>query len=232
MITLARQDVLLNDVGVSWPHWARDNSPVDRIVMISGTEVHGWRTPRQIAGIATAPAPQVLGLHAWDDAREGLAIGTPWVIFDIEKLIRMLLRQSPLAYRVLASHLCAVDIAPIDREFILNAAVTQQLVRNIGLEAKNTIATTHRRDDVLGILAELAAGWALARGHVDLHAAAVLGTHPEWNDLDLESDADLRRAILSLSDELLSLEAPLPERPADYDGLSTWLVNRRLQTVS
>lgn len=232
MITLARQDVLLNDVGVSWPHWARENHPVDRIVMISGTEVHGWRTPRQIAGISTAPATQVLGLHAWDDAREGLAIGTPWVIFDIEKLVRMLLRQSPLAFRVFASHLCAVDIAPIDREFILNAAVTQQLVRNIGLEAKNTITTTHRRDDVLGILAELAAGWALARGHVDLHAAAVLGTHPEWNDLNLESDADVRRAILSLADELLNVGAALPELPADYDGLSTWLVNRRLQTLS
>ena len=232
MITLARQDVLLNDVGVSWPHWARENSPVDRIVMISGTEVHGWRTPRHIAGISTAPAAQVLGLHAWDDAREGLAIGTPWVIFDIEKLVRMLLRQSPLAFRVLASHLCAVNITPIDREFILNAAVTQQLVRNIGIESKNTIKTTQRRDDVLGVLAELAGGWALARGHVDLHAAAVLGTHPEWHDLDLESDVDVRRAISSLADELLNIEAVLPERPANSDGLSTWLVNRRLQTLS
>jgi hypothetical protein len=200
--------------------------------MISGTEVHGWKTPRHIAGISTAPAAQVLGLHSWDEAREGLAIGTPWVIFDIEKLIRMLLRQSPLAYRVFASHLCAVNTAPMDREFILNAAVTEHLVRNIGIEAKNTVESTHRRDDLLGVLAELAAGWALARGHADLHAAAVLGTHPEWNALDLESGTDIRRAILSLSDELLTTEIALPDHPSDYDGLSKWLVNRRLKTVS
>lgn len=226
MISLDRPDVVLNDFGVSWPHWVREHGPVDRIALISGPEVHGWATPRQIGGYYTNSATRVLGLAAWDDAREGVASGAPWVIFDTEKLLRMLLRQSPLAFRILASHVCTLDVLPADRQFLISAAVTRQMVLNIAAEGSSP--SSPRRDSELQTLAELTIGWALARGHADLHAASLLATHPEWSDVDLENRSDVARAIAALRLELQTSQVALPNQPADYEGLSRWLVERRL----
>lgn len=229
MIALDRQDVQLNDFGVSWPHWVRDHGPVDRIAVIAGPEVHGWPTARQIGGFISTPASTVLSLKQWDDAREGVILGAPWVIFDIEKLVRMLLRQSPLAFRIVASHVCAHEVNPADRRYLLQAATSAQLVRNIAAESASP--QSRRKDTQLNTLAELTAGWALARGHADLHAATVLGSHPQWAQLDTSSPDDVARAIDALRLELQTCDVALPEQPSGYDGLSRWLVDRRHQAA-
>lgn len=230
MIALDRHDVQLNDFGVSWPHWVRDHGPVDRIAVIAGPEVHGWPTARQIGGYVSTPADTVLGLKPWDDAREGVVLGAPWVIYDIEKLVRMLLRQSPHAFRIVASHVCAHEILSADRRFLLESAVAAQLVRNIA--AESATPPSLRKDTQLNTLAELTAGWALARGHADLHAATVLGAHPQWAQLDLTNPNDVARAIEALRHELQTCDVALPEQPSNYDGLSRWLVDRRQQAAS
>ena len=232
MITLARQDVTRHETGVSWPHWVRDNGPVDRLVCTSGLEAVGWPTPRGVCGAYTTPIDAVLGLKAWDDAREGVVVGDPWVIFDIEKLVRMLLRQSPIAYRFFASHVCLHEISTMDRQRILNSAVSAQMVRNIAIEAQNELPSLTRRGALLEQLASVTTGWALARGIADLHAETILKTHPEWSDLDVTNREDIRRAATALAADLLTTEVALPVAPSDYDGLSQWLVQRRLQTLT
>lgn len=232
MITLARQDLSHHQSGVSWPHWAREHGPVDRLVYLSGPEVNGWATPRHIGGVFTTRAADVMGLRSWDDAREGVASGDPWVIFDIEKAVRMLLRQSPLAYRLFASHVCLHEVLPLDRLFVLNAAVCAKMVRNIALEAQNAASRTNRMDALLAQLANLTSAWALARGQADLHAQTILPTHPEWGKLDLNDVDALKFAVKRFAEELLVSEVALPESPADYDGLSRWLVQRRIQTLT
>lgn len=61
--------------------------------------------PARFGGIVVQPAEVVLGLRGWEDAFEGILAGsnTPYVFFELEKIIRMMLRQSPMALEILAA---------------------------------------------------------------------------------------------------------------------------------
>ena len=54
-------------------------------------------------GVFVAPAASVLGLKAWEDAYEGLYRERPWVIFELEKILRMMFAGSSLALEILGS---------------------------------------------------------------------------------------------------------------------------------
>ena len=64
----------------------------------------GW-APGRWGGVFVQPATDVLGLRAWEDAWEGVLKDNshPWAMFELEKIMRMLLAGSGLAFDILAS---------------------------------------------------------------------------------------------------------------------------------
>lgn len=77
--------------------------PVVHHVAYRGAAVTGIEQKPAFAGIVIHPAKTVLALPGWEDAFEFVDDGALHTLFDLEKLIRMLLHGSHLAMQVLGS---------------------------------------------------------------------------------------------------------------------------------
>jgi hypothetical protein len=156
------------------------------------------------------------GLRPWDDALEGDSPG-PWVLFEVEKLVRMALHQSGLAFEALASAHCWGDF--LARE-VANAAATQGLL-------------AYYRDIARPLIEGNTESWrwrALLTGVAIAREGIVSLSLPRLSQLlgaPLEPD-------VSCVDELLASLADsqhLPDRPANYDLLNDVVVDCRMRST-
>ena len=154
------------------------------------------------------------GLRPWDDALEGAAPG-PWVLFEVEKLVRMALRQSGLAFEALTSAVCWGTFPARD---IARAAVTKQLLRYYRDVARplRDGATDSNRWRALLTGAALAKHGIVSRDITTLRSL-------------LDAPADPEPAVVvELLDALES--SNLPSRPTDYDYLNDVVVSYRTRS--
>jgi hypothetical protein len=224
----------------------------------SGPPIHGYQTPTKLGGVVVHPAETVLGLRAWDDAYEGILTTSdtddtiPWVLFDIEKIVRMMLRQSGLAFEILASPVCATGDALGGRDFparrVIEAAIHQDILLYYR-DAADSVAwdadgleSREYRLQIVDAVRRARTGVELRDGRVQLELAALLES--------VEDDvAETVRALLGddtvepeqhtlVRDRVTSwcrtLETPgtstLGEQPDDYDWLHEFVVEQRLET--
>lgn len=197
----------------------------------------GARPPAWCVRLAfEIPVDVALGLAAWRDTDEG-AWEVPghgevaWVGWEVEKAVRLTLRQSHAALEWLAG---AVLL-----DFEGRAALDGLLAGAVGAGAAHTCLQVARG---LALGAEVdGAWWPVAR-----HALTGLGlarqgrlcTHGPWlrqwaltelpgvGALDAASGA--RAALGALAEEVAAGTGALPAGPRTYDALSRWLVERRL----
>ena len=207
----------------------------------SGPDVCGVDAPARLGGVFVTPADVVLGLRGWPDAHEWVdpTTGAPVALFDLEKIIRMMLRQDGLALHILgASGLHG----PPDGEgsslarAVVHACLHRGIARHYtdlvrGLQARPFHAWS------AGALAPVITGAALVSQGVfglDVRALADL-----WPDsavrASVEDPQDERAAQAALAACAARLDpqrSVLPERPTDYDAACRMLVEQRLQAMA
>jgi|GEM_PF-2510182 len=223
----------------------------------SGSVLHGFDSGLRLGGVFVESADVVLGLRSWNDAREGILAGQggapiPYAIFEVEKIVRMLLGQSGLAFEMLASPvLFKTRMSLSDEAFparrILNAAVTSELVHHYRDVARTGLARLMaakgqgaRRVDVFGLVRSALTGRALMRAEVDLNLTRLLAQYatPEFAEClanmgadDLMEPAWLRefeREMEAIITALKPEDAALPSRPSDYEWLHDFVIAARL----
>ncbi|MEM1348445.1 MAG: nucleotidyltransferase domain-containing protein [Myxococcota bacterium] len=228
------------------PSLSSHDPPPVFVSLWSGPSVHGFRaSPERIGGVVVQPAHVVLGLRGWEDAFEGvLDHGTPYVLFDLEKIIRMALRQSTLAMELLSApivHHAAPEFSPRD---IVAGLITRQLVRAYDQMTRDVGEIIARRDasGALCRVREMLTGATLARdGVFSLHIDDLV---QNWASDELSVMVQAMRRGVALEEDQwsalerelkdvrarLSLEAveALPEQPTSYDAVHDALVAMRL----
>ena len=197
--------------------------------------IHLARLPyihtHSLAGIVVHPAHVVLGLAGWEDAFEGIlpACKTPVVLFDLEKLLRMMLSQSGLAAEILAAPTLVAAPPGFDPRALLDALATTRL-----LDHYRQLPRARHIEDLRGLMT----GALLARtGQLSLRPQTLLLALAEVMDtaplhaalLDGEASAlaraeDSLRALWGRGEGTNSL----PARPLGYDAASAMLVAARM----
>ncbi len=193
---------------------------------------------RRLGGVVVQPASVVLGLRGWEDAFEGVdAQGDPWVFFELEKIIRMTMRGSGLAFEILAAPRCAAS--SFDARALLSMCLTRQVVAHYrdvtaslrscsGSDVAPSRALLRERlmGAVLGRDGVVAWSWSQL---VDLWPAPDLDAMLEVWDADARAEVG---ALVSALGAWLEPEtcAALPERPSDYQGANDLLVELRLNS--
>lgn len=226
MLEFAQHDHDVIALGVSWPHWSQRHLPLDRLVLSGGEAVNGIETPIRVAGVWTEPTASVLSLRTFDDAREGIIMGSPFVHFEMEKVLRMALRQDVFAFEIFASHAVLHEVLPFDRREILRQTVCQELVDNLVKEALWRPWATLRSESLHAAATLLCSAIALSRGVVTLHVPTVF----DLLNLTLPEDDQGWRAI---QNELLNAvqTGHLGDQPPGEAQLNDWLVERRLKVA-
>jgi hypothetical protein len=231
------------------------------------------RSTSRIGGVFVHPAETVLALPGFEDAYEGLtrlgedeqsgatngaedgaAYPIPWTLFDLEKIVRMMLHQSGLAFAILTAAPTLHTTDDFDPRAIAGALATRDLLahyRDLGRDALGTPdpGAPGEVASLLDALRYLCAGVALAERGAVAHSMATLLAHAGRLDLPDGLDelvaptlegARLDRASLEalgaiardlsrrLERALAGEGGALPGRPHDYDGVSEMLVTRRL----
>lgn len=227
MLEFAQHDHDVIALGVSWPHWSQRHLPLDRLVLSGGEAVNGIETPVRVAGVWTEPTASVLSLRTFDDAREGIIMGSPFVHFEMEKLLRMALRQDVFAFEILASHAVLHEVLPFDRREILRQTVCEELVHNLAKEALWRSWSTLRGENLRAAAALLCSAIALSRGVVTLHVPTVF----TLLNLDLPADDATWRAHENTLRNAVE-RGNLAATPPGEELLNDWLVERRLKVSS
>lgn len=189
--------------------------------------VNGHSVRRRFGGVYSETARTVCGLRSWDDTREDVIDGEPWALFEVEKLVRMLLRQSGLAFELLASSRTAGGTFPA-RE-IVRAAVTREIVAYYQDVARPLVEATPATDE-LWRWRSLLTGLLLTRtGDVSLHLDTLLdatgaprGAAGEVPASDVVADAFA---------ELDVRGAALPATPSDYAWLDEVVATLRMEAT-
>ncbi|MFP4599824.1 MAG: DNA polymerase beta superfamily protein, partial [Persicimonas sp.] len=226
--------------------------PAQFLSVWSGAGVHGFDSPLRLGGVVVQPAEVVLGIRGWEDAFEqtlDLEVAerpVPVALFEIEKIVRMMLHQSGLAFEILTSPAVLCDTSCFDARAIVEAAITTEIVhhyRDIAGGWLERLAEAEGRGasaaDVLDVFRHALTGLGLMRGEVDLRL---------WATVERYADAELEGLLREvqrgakiageLLDELLDRgrrlvaglspeDAALPARPNDYDGLDDLVVSLR-----
>ena len=242
----------------SWSEWlAGRRQPVVHLGVWAARAMNGHQTPTKLGGVVVHPAEVILGLRAWDDAYEGVdCFGEdpgegPWVLFDLEKIIRMMLRQSGLALEILASPVAAApdELADgLETGRIVNAAITVGILHHYAdlvRSGRRRLARLGSEFDAAELLETVRAGLTgleLASGRFDVSLGRLLERRDdrELDDVvdELRSQAVLSNTAVDVLDHrfdrwLDSLDTaegtPLPDEPADYDWLHEYLIERRFQ---
>ncbi len=233
--------------------------PIVHLVQFGGGQINGFSCAERVGGVFVQPAQVVLGLKAWDDAFEGVLAGeTPWVLFEAEKIVRMLLRQSGLALEILASPVAAnfgaglgVDFDPLA---LVRGAITREIVlyyrdvTRLGVSRLLALVESARFDDpclldnwgwLQDLFRNLLTGCVLGQqGNVCLHLEHLLDSQIADGVRELLNEGfvgnlavlgELGKHAVRLQGFLEVERAQiLPERPSNYDGLNDWLVAQRL----
>lgn len=203
-----------------------------RTCLIGGAEFDGFEGFDAFhAGIWQEPTSSILGLRALDDAREGTA-PHKYAAFELEKVLRMLLRQSPLALQIFTSPVLTSTPVwePPELEALVNDAVSRRMVDNFVSMSQSALDRHASSTNRAHVWALEALRWGLAAraltdGIVEFELDRLTG-HYELTIDGLESEALCQRA--NESGELaLKSSSRLPEGPRGYDQLSTWLIDRR-----
>lgn len=232
----------------AWPEaYAQSEAPaVVHHVAYRGLEVTGIAQPAAFAGIVVQPAQTVLALPGWEDAYEVVVDGALHTLFDIEKLIRMLLHGSHLALEVLGSPARALGLEAADQ--ILDWTVNRRHLApasDSGATLGSPLAPRLAAGDAIDHFRRYLQGLELAQGRLSLRL-----------DVLVEPvDAELRSTVVGLAGDpqrvaevvpSATLQAmrnfvsehpldpagsALPPGPTDYAALSHWLVTTRLETA-
>ncbi len=242
-----------------WERWfdALDRRPQYAAIW-SGPSVHGHEgAPVRLGGYFREPTESVVGLRAFDDALEGtlrlegIEEPVPYVFFEIEKVVRMLLHSSTLAFEILAS-----PARLLPDEHAEDAAAARDLVAwsiAEGLLGGYRESVDGGVDDLrqgrevsvggaLRLLRRLATGAALADGRATLDVRR-LSESPEGDLVEefLASDpveplGSRRARLLELAERLVASiereEGALPSDPEEYEALNAWLIEQRLSESS
>jgi len=229
----ARQ--FLTPRGGSWEGWFGGLERRPAFVGVwSGPEVEGYDAAQyRIGGWFVEPIESVVGLRPYDDALEGtLRVEEfdrpiPYSIFEVEKVVRMMLHQSTLAFELLSTPLW---IAAEDEErpcrasrSIVRRASSADLIEGYRREGADRVEERAEGEELRGEVRRLATAVALGRGRVSLD----LGRLDDLLDLG-HPRSELRRRARSLLGRLEEVAGALPESPPEYDALNSWLVERRL----
>jgi hypothetical protein len=188
----------------------------------------------RVVGVLAQPPHVVMGLRGWEDAFEGvLTDGAPFVLFEVEKIARMALRQDGLAFEILAApgRLHSTDFEPRD---LVSWAMTRGALAHYRDVTAPWLDALSRlpADAVRAGARELLTGAALARhGAFGLELGRLLERLGEDElagllaELDARpDDAALRAGLTARAAELHAeldpaADGPLPARPPDYDAL-------------
>lgn len=235
---------------------------IQRLGVYQGALVRGLPLASRawLGGVVVQPARTVLGLRGFEDAFE-TSVGDhlPLVCFDLEKLIRMALRQSGLALEILGSDLLLIDEAVgWSAPSLIKACFTRQVIchyidttraclRRLGEPGALRLADAHARDALWMGYSDLLVGATLAKEGVlalgltqQLSFWERLPCHDilaQASSLDVMMLEDEQRAALYAGaqelDRWLKPERAIamPERVADYDGAQAQLIAARLVDV-
>lgn len=249
-----------NPPGATWPTWAARHEPPARFVSLwSGRPVHGFGSPSRVGGVVAQPAELVLGIRSWEDAfeetfeLEGHDAPVPYVLFEIEKIVRMMLHQSGLAFEILASPVHLVEgrtaqasAEPFPARRVVRAAVTKEIIHHYRDVAGGWLDRLEEAGgrgatgaDALDIIRHALTGVGLMEGRAQLHIWTLVERHGsdalegllrevEGSDtLDPEVVEELCDHGRTLVAQLDPDQADLPDRPADYDWLDALVVALR-----
>ncbi len=231
--------------GVSTAAEAVDSTGVQPLwfAQIDGPEFTCEGVDTRFGGVFVAPRETVLGIRLWRDVYEGVeAVGDAqvhWSIYEIEKIVRMMLHQSPLALEILSSGAAVERFASsrFQPRRVVEAAVTSDILTALVDDADGFLtspeASSSRRVAIRG-LRRVLMGLALAEGVVATRLDDLL----EWRGSEELADAAATGEADAIStcgrellEDLRAVDAPaLPESPADYDGLDDLVVDMRMAT--
>lgn len=204
--------------------------------------------PRRSGGIFVVPSATVLGLRGWADAREGVDdAGDPWVFFALEKIIRMMLRQSGLALELLAAPNTLPAHPLFDPHQIISSCLHAGVlshVQDVTWRARQELdaLTRARQLDALRVL--LWGALLVEQRVLSLELADAIERWHLASDRELMSafaageDVSLDR-VTSLLDKLAAVADPdaeaarisLGSRPRGYDVVNAMLVACREVTA-
>ncbi len=222
--------------------WAVFDSPVRHGIACS-------TRPTRTAGIGVHHTHTLLGLRAWRDTWEAQG----QVIYELEKVIRMLLRQSTLAADILCS-IPESDVLP--STLLIEAALTSRMPTAYAQLAHATHQALHTMPDqvtveeALHALRHLLTGATLAtHAHLCIHLPSLLARHDDPCLTQLATQLDVMPPASSLPSEVRDglrthLDALLeftradhprnclPDAPTGYDVLHEFLITQRLGASS
>jgi predicted nucleotidyltransferase len=232
-----------------WSAWAVDHAPPALFLSAwSGSESYGFDSPLRLGGVLAQPADVVLGIRAWEDAFEGTldleehGSPVPFVLFEVEKIVRMMLHQSGLAFEILASPAILFD-QDFPAQRIIEAAITSDILHHY----RDVASSTMRRlveskgqgatpADTLDVARHALTGRALAQGRVafdvweladEFGVKALLRDVEAAERLDPTLLAEVSKQVDELLDGCQPDRAQLPANPQDYDWLNDLVVGCR-----
>lgn len=202
----------------------------------SGPDVCAVPSPRRLGGVFVTPADVVLGLRGWPDAHEWIDApsGAPVALFDLEKIMRMMLRQDVLALHILGaagSHHPDSEHSGVARE-VVRMCLHKGIARHYIDVARGLRARPFEAWEP-GALAPVITGAALvAHGVFALNVRELVALWPHGavrDSVDDPQDEVAARGALAACQALLEGDhCALPERPTDYDAACALLVEQRL----
>jgi predicted nucleotidyltransferase len=236
-------------LGGAWMNWAAEHEPPALFLSAwSGPTVHGFDSRLRVGGVLAQPADVVLGIRAWEDAFEethdldGCDQPVPSVLFEIEKLVRMMLHQSGLAFEILASPAVHCDMGFPARRIVESAITTDILhhYRDVASGAMRRFVEVDGQGvmptDVLDAVRNALTGRALAEGRVafdvweladEYGSEALLREVGAGEAVEPEMLDDVAKLVESLLDDIRPGESGLPASPKDYDWLNDFVVSCR-----
>lgn len=204
----------------------------------------------KLGGVFVQPANIVLGLRGWPDAMEWTisrkslgATPLPVSCFALEKITRMMLRQSALALHILAAPnlFNTPHHVGVDARHLIEMTLTRSIKAHY-IDLLNHIEVAHlandRQADLLDLTRQCITGCTLyvhgAFG-LQMHSVSAFwlnGPVRDMLDALLASqpvEASLMRQASKTMRRLFdTAKTRLPERPTDYNGAQSMLVNARL----
>lgn len=213
-------------------------------------DLHRQTFASHACGVGVHHPHTLLGLRLWRDCEES----PHTTLYELEKILRMLLRQSVLAADIFLS-LDRTSSSSLDTSWLLSCAVTADLGQALLQRATGPmgfISASIQRDTPI-------ATSLLLPALLDVMTCSALSHHTLYTRhfptlLELDEHAMLRDVCSQLLDpskvthspriaaplcelfELLSEERPflnsLPPRPLGYDALHEFLVEQRMEAAN
>lgn len=192
----------------------------------SHTKIDAKASP--IAAVHVLAARHKLGLEQFSDMHD---IGDNRTMIDIEKLLRMALHQSVLAFEILVGP----GFGKLERQFIIENAFTKTLVEHLDLELEKAEKSWKRSK---GAMAADHFSLLLMRAGISKNiAASDVSTILEKADLPAFDPLRVKKfnpkenfdLFKKLSKETRMQPTKLPKKPKGYDALNDFLVELRFE---